>query len=317
MAFKESASKKLASMDGSLKETEDSLAHTKLGLEELGRTASPASSLEERMLAQEAGTNSFAQRLSKRNLSLRMCLRIFFLSIFQLVCAALLLGNCSFTTSFHTASLPVDQLQADSFRNTFQTSSLQPEELVTAYSRDILEQQSLQADQLLAAYRSSFQQPSLQQDEHAHSSASEPRRGPDQLESVQQKELSRKNQLRPNLIAQLDLDTSLSLTSFSLFKMQLLSFSQRAWNSSSFEQRALPCCSFAFQNQDQDIQLQDRSGSELSAYRAVPQLRFCFRGSLHQIRFADKSFKPTFALPSFDLDKLELGLSGLAQTFKP
>ena len=52
---------------------------------------------------------------------------------FQLVCAALLLGNSSFRMSFHTESLQADQLQAAYNSSSFQQDSLQQEELAAAY----------------------------------------------------------------------------------------------------------------------------------------------------------------------------------------
>ena len=123
--------------DGSLKENEKNLAHNKL-TRRAGTNSFSNISFQERMLAQEAETNSFSQSFSQRNLSLRMCLRIFLLCSFQLVCAALLLGTCS-------------------FRIRFPNESLQSEELAATYGKDSLDQHSLQQDQLEAAYfRSSF-----------------------------------------------------------------------------------------------------------------------------------------------------------------
>ena len=81
--------------DGSLKGNEKSLAHTKLK-RRAGTNSFSNKSFEKRMLAKEAETNSFLQSLSKRNLSLRTCLRIFLLCSFQLVCAALLLRKLFF-----------------------------------------------------------------------------------------------------------------------------------------------------------------------------------------------------------------------------
>ena len=113
--------------DGSLKETAKSLAHTNLN-RKAGTNSFSNKSFEKRMLAREAETNSFSQSLSQRTLSLRTCLRIFLLCSFQLVCAALLLGNSSFKISFSTRSLQTDQLVA-AYSNSFKRSSLQPEEL--------------------------------------------------------------------------------------------------------------------------------------------------------------------------------------------
>ena len=81
--------------DGSFKENEKSLAHTKLK-RRAGTNSFSNKSFEKRMLAQEAETNSFSPSLSKRILSLKTCLRIFLLCSFQLVCAALLLTKLFF-----------------------------------------------------------------------------------------------------------------------------------------------------------------------------------------------------------------------------
>ena len=69
-------------------------------------------SFEQRKRAKEAETNSFLPSLSKRNLSLRMCLRIFLLGSFHLGYAALFFENGSFKISFSNWSLQPDQLVA-------------------------------------------------------------------------------------------------------------------------------------------------------------------------------------------------------------
>ena len=84
-----------------------------------------------------------------------MCLQIFLLRSFQLVCAALLLGNGSFKISFPIESLQADQLVA-AYSSSFKQPSLQQEELVTAYSRRSFQQESLLQDELAAA---SYQSP--------------------------------------------------------------------------------------------------------------------------------------------------------------
>ena len=106
--FQRNSFQEVSFEDGSLKENEDSLAHSKMK-RRAGTNSFSSISFEKRMLAQEAETNSFLQSFSQRNLSLRMCLRIFLLCSFQLVCAALLLENCSFRISFPTESLQLDQ----------------------------------------------------------------------------------------------------------------------------------------------------------------------------------------------------------------
>ena len=109
--FQKISFKEVSFEDGSLKELDKNLAHS---LTEGGAETNslPHLSLAESMLAQEAETNSFSHSFSQRNLSLRMCLRIFLLCSFQLVCAALLLKTCSFTMSLPTESLQADQLVA-------------------------------------------------------------------------------------------------------------------------------------------------------------------------------------------------------------
>ena len=265
MSFKE------VSFDEGTEELDKSLAHIKMK-----RRAETSSfsriSLEQRMLAQEAETNSFSTSLSKRILSFRMCLRIFLLCSFQLVCAALLLENGSFRISFSDRSLQTDQLVA-AYSNSFKRSSLQPEELAAAYSNKSLEQHS-------------FQQESLQQDELTASCFQSPTRAT-QLDSLQQLELCRsifdacdqldlemslsfpglsRNQLQTDSFCrisleqmelysldrfshQLDLDTSLSLPQFSF----------HSCSSNSFEKRALHCAALPFRNRFSRNQLQSNS----------------------------------------------------------
>ena len=137
-----------------------------------------------------------------------MCLRIFWLCSFQLVCAALLLGNSSFRMSFHTESLKADQLQAAYNSSSFQQDSLQQEELAAAYCIGSFEHQSFHQDELEIAC--------LLSPTRAH-----------QLDNLEQMELCK----RASFINQLDLDTSLSFQRFSLLRC----------SSNSFEQRALSC----------------------------------------------------------------------------
>ena len=173
--FRQISFKEDSFADGSLEETAESLAHN-YAERRAGTNNFSNISFQEKKPPKEAETNSFfTQRFSDRILSLSIWLRIFLLSSFQLVCAALLLGTCSFTMSFAN-------------------ESLQQDELVTAYSRSSFQQQSLQQDELEAA--------------HLHS----PTRA-SQLDSLEQMELCRIN--LESLIHQLDRETSLSLTWFS------------------------------------------------------------------------------------------------------
>ena len=228
-------------------------------------------------------------------MSFRICLRIFLLGSFQLVCAALLLEN-------------------GSFRNSFSNKSLQPDELAAAYSNNRDEQQ--QQDELTAPC---FQSPTRAI----------------QLDSLQQLELSRsifddfdqldlqmslsvlglsRNQLQTDsfsrisfeqmelysldrLSHQLDLDTSLSLSMFSF----------HSCSSNSFEQRALHCAALLFRNRFSRNQLQNNSvqsfqltGQQLTGQQLC--LGFVSGG-------ASETRASTLPLQtySFDLDKLELG----------
>ena len=94
--------------DGSLKETDKSLAHN-LAERRAETNRFSQHSLQEELshfeltteiAKSEAGMNSFAHKsFLDRTLSLKRRLRIFLLCSFQLVCAALLLRTCSFTKS--------------------------------------------------------------------------------------------------------------------------------------------------------------------------------------------------------------------------
>ena len=280
--FQRISFKEVSFEDGSLKENEDSLAHSKLE-RRAGTNSFSSMSFEKRMLAQEAETNSFSQSLSKRNLSLRMCLRIFLLCSFQLVCAALLLENCSFRISFPTESLQADQLVA-AYRSSFRNSSLQPEELAAAYCRKSLEQQSLQQEELVPAYsRRSFQQESLMQDDLAAACFQSPTRA-SELTSFEQNELHRSIL---DSFDQLDLEISLSFpklgsTSFS-YQLQAASF-----NKISFEHRAFLCAALLDTTRF-NMTASGQISSELSAYRGTAW-QLGSRGSFQQHSFADKSF---------------------------
>ena len=128
--------------DGSLKETAESLAHNKAE-RRAGTNSFSNMSFQERMLAQEAETNSFfTQSFSDRILSLRMCLRIFLLSSFQLICAALLLGTYSVSLSFPSQSLQQDELevahsQSPTRASQLQHHSLKQQELYRSSSTEI------------------------------------------------------------------------------------------------------------------------------------------------------------------------------------
>ena len=87
------------SFDEGTGELNKTLAHNKLD-RRAGTNSFSKISLEQRSLAQEAAKNSFEHSLTKMSLSLRMCLRIFPLGSFQLVCAALLVETSSFKISF-------------------------------------------------------------------------------------------------------------------------------------------------------------------------------------------------------------------------
>ena len=157
---------------------------------ELRRTASPGISLQEGQPTKEAKTNSFCSYSFRGVLSLNHWWRMFLLCSFQLVCAALFLGNCSFTKSF-----PIQ--------------SLQPEQLVAAYSSSF-KQPSLQQEELgIASFRRSLEHQSFQQDELEIACLLSPTRA-HQLDNLEQMELCK----RASFIKQLDLDTSLSFQRF-------------------------------------------------------------------------------------------------------
>ena len=206
-------------------------------------------SFQERMLAQEAETNSFfTQSFSDRILSLRRCLRIFLFSSFQLTCAALLLGTYSLSMSFPNESLQSDELVAAYCRDSFQHQGLQQEELETAYAYSPTRARQLQHD--------SFQQKKL----HRNS-----------LETLSEQLCS--NQLcryLDSLIRQLDLVTSLSLTWFSptrcRYQLQSDSFDR-----SSFEHRALPCAALLDTTRIR-TQLQNR---QVQSFQ-LPMQQLCF-----------------------------------------
>ena len=139
-----------------------------------------------------------------------------------------------------------------------------------------------------------------------------------ELTSFEQNELQRSIL---DCFYQLDLEISLSFQ-----KIGSISFSYQlqadSFHRFSFELRASTLCSFASDNQDQKETASELSAfrsQELSAYKSSALQRGS-RGSL-QLSFADKNFKPTFAmcsfhLDSFDLDQLELSTWCLAQNFK-
>ena len=109
-------------------ELEESLAH-KLAERRAETNSFSRISLQKDQHTKEAKTNSFCSYSFRGILSLNHWWRIFLLCSFQLVCAALLLGNCSFTKSFPIQSLQPEQLVAA------YSSSLQQEELGIASFR--------------------------------------------------------------------------------------------------------------------------------------------------------------------------------------
>ena len=221
--------------DGSLKEIDKSLAH-KLAERRAETNSFSRISLQEKQPPKEAKTNSFCNQSFRGILSLNHWWRIFLLCSFQLVCAALLLGNSSFRMSLPTESLQADQLQAAYFSSSFQQTSLQQEELVPAYFRSSCDRQSLQQEELAAAYsRESFDQHSsppetLLQDDLAAMQLHSPTRAR-QLSSIDQRELYKIENFH-----QLDLVISLSLPWFSLLRGSI----------SSFELRALSCAALLY-----------------------------------------------------------------------
>ena len=133
--------------NGSLEELEDNLAHKKLS-KRAGTNSFSRNSFAAKELAQGAGTNSFEHSLENGILSFRMCLQIFGLSSFLILCAALCLGTCFSTDIFYQKSLQGKELEAAYFRNDFPQLSLQQEKLVAAYWRMSFEQNSLSEDEL-------------------------------------------------------------------------------------------------------------------------------------------------------------------------
>ena len=222
------------SFDEGTGELNKNLAHSKLD-RRAGTNSFSKISLEQRSLAQEADKNSFEDSLTKMSLSLRMCLRIFLLGSFQLVCAALLVETSSFKISFSDRSFQQDQLVA-TYPSSFNRTSLQPEELAAAYFKTSFQQHS-------------FQQDSFDQDELAAACLLSPTRAK-QIESLDEEKLCNKN------FHQLDLQISLSLS--------LSSF--RSSSNTSFEQRALHCAALLFTNRLSRHQLtkQQLTGQQLT-----------------------------------------------------
>ena len=142
--------------DGSLEETAESLAHN-LAERRAGTNSFSNISLQEKKPPKEAETNSFfTQSFSDRILSLSIWLRIFLLSSFQLTCAALLLGTCSFTMSFPNESLQAEELEAAYFRSSFQHQALQHDELEAAYSQSPTRASQLDSLQQKELFRINF-----------------------------------------------------------------------------------------------------------------------------------------------------------------
>ena len=104
--------------DGSLKETEDTLANN-IASGGAETNSLPQHSFEDQLAGKEDGTNIFSQSFLDGILSLSICLLIF-LSSFQLTCSALSFGICYLS-------------------GIFPKESLQPEELVAAYCTMIFE----------------------------------------------------------------------------------------------------------------------------------------------------------------------------------
>ena len=282
--------------DGSLKENEKNLAHTKLK-RRAGTNSFSNKSFEKRMLAKEAETNSFSQSLSKRNLSLRSCLRIFLLCSFQLVCAALLLGNSSFRMSLPTESFQADQLRAAHSRSSFQQTSLQQEELVPAYFTSSFDRHSLQPEELAAAYcRKSFEQQRLHQDELQIAYLFSPTRAL-QLSSFEQKELHRSILVS---FDQLDLEISLSFpklgsTRFS-YQLQADSFERI-----SFEHRASLCAALLYR-----LRIRNRSGQSLQLQRV--QLGSLVQGGAFNTTLRLRASSPPLHCTASTLTSLSLAI---------
>ena len=112
--------------DGSLEETAESIEHS-FAEEGAGTNSFPHLSFpkEDQLAAKEAETNSFfTQSFSDWILSLSIWLRIFWLSSFQLTCAALLLGTYSVSMSFPNQSLQQDELEVAYLQSPTRASQL-------------------------------------------------------------------------------------------------------------------------------------------------------------------------------------------------
>ena len=227
---------KEVSFDEGTEELDKNLAYNKLD-RKAGTNSFSKISLEPRMLAPEAEKNSFGHSLTKMSLSLRMCLRIFLLGSFQLVCAALLVETSSFKISFSDRSFQQDQLVA-TYPSSFNRTSLQPEELAAAYFKTSFQQHR-------------FQQDSFRKDELAACLLSPTRAM--QLESLHKKKLCNKS------FHQLDLQISLSLSLFSF----------HSCSNTSFDHRALHCAALLFRNRFSRNQLtkQQLTGQQLTVHQ--------------------------------------------------
>ena len=219
------------SFDEGIEELDKSLAHNKLDRRAETNSFSTIN-LEQRMLAPEAEKISFQHSLTRMSLSLKMCLRIFPLGIFQLVCAALLVETSSFKIIFPDQSLQQDQLVAAYLDKNFAQQNFPPE--------------SLQPDELTLACLLS------------------PTRAM-QLESLQQKKPYNKS------FSQLDRQISLSLSLFSFDSCSNISFEHRALHCAAllfrnrFSRNQLPDrSSQSFQLTKQQLTGQQLTGQQLS-----------------------------------------------------
>ena len=230
--------------EGSLEETAESFEHS-FAERGAGTNSFPHLSFpkEDQRAAKEAETNSFfTQSFSDRILSLSIWLRIFWLSSFQLTCAALLLGTYSVSMSFPNESLQSEELVTAYFSSSLQQQSLQQDELETAYSQSPtraskLQHRSLKQQEL---YRSSFQRLS---DQLCRST----------LDSFNQ----------------LDLEISLSLTwlGSTRCREQLQSTS---FDKSSFEHRVLPCAALI----ESKISRQELDHKQVQSFQ-LPMQQLC------------------------------------------
>ena len=116
--FQRMSFEQVSLQDGSLKETEDTLANN-IASGGAETNSLPQHSFEDQLAGKEDGTNIFSQSFLDGILSLSICLLIF-LSSFQLICSALSFGICYLS-------------------GIFPKESLQPEELVAAYCIMIFE----------------------------------------------------------------------------------------------------------------------------------------------------------------------------------